>query len=69
MNEEFYRRQAEMNQDQERQRANQAKHSTLETYNLEQQEAHQGHIPDPKGADVTPPDPTLWQRIRKVLKI
>ena len=67
MNEEFYRRQAEINQDHERQ--SQQKHATLETYNLEQQEAHQGHIPDPKGADVVPPEPTLWQRIRKVLKI
>lgn len=67
MNEEFYRRQAEIDQDHDRQA--QTKHSTLETYSLEQQEAHQGHIPDPKGADVVPPDPTLWQRIRKVLKI
>lgn len=69
MNEEFYRRQAEINQDHERQRVNQSKHSTLETYGLEQQEAHLGHIPDPKGADVVPPEPTLWQRIRKALKI
>lgn len=68
MNEEFYRRQSEVNQGQERQRLAQQKHSTLETYNLEQQEAHQGHIPDPKTADVVPPAPTLWQRIRKALK-
>jgi hypothetical protein len=67
MNEEFYRRQAEQNQDQERQRVASQKHSTLETYNLEQQEAHTGHIPDPKGADVVPPAPTLWQRIKKLL--
>lgn len=68
MNEEFYRRQSEVNQGQERQRLAQQKHSTLETYSLEQQEAQLGHIPDPKNADVDPPAPTLWQRIRKVLK-
>ena len=42
MNEEFYRRQAEINQEQERHKVAQQKHSTLETYNLEQQEAHAG---------------------------
>jgi len=67
MNEEFYRRQAEANQEHEHQKLAQQKHSTLETYNLEQQEAHQGHIPNPVGADVDPPAPTLWQRIRKML--
>lgn len=69
MNEEFYRRQAEVSQEQDRQRSAQQKHATLETYNLEQQEAHQGHIPDPQGADVVPPAPTLWQRIRKMIKL
>jgi len=68
MNEEFYRRQAESNQDHEHQKAAAQKHSTLETYNLEQQEANLGHIPDPRGADVEPLPPTLWQRIRKMLK-
>ncbi len=67
MNEEFYRRQAEANQDHDRQKAAQQKHTTLETYNLEQQEAHSGHIPSAQGADVEPPAPTLWGRIRKLL--
>ena len=67
MNEEFYRRQAEANQEHDRQKIAQGKHATLETYNLEQGEANLGHIPDPKGADVVPPEPTLWQRIRKLL--
>ena len=67
MNEEFYRRQADANQDHERQHVQQSKHSTLETYSLEQQEAHSGHIPSAEGADVEPPAPTLWQRIKKLL--
>ena len=65
MNEEFYRRQAENQQEHDRQQS--AKHSTLETYNLEQQEAHSGHIPDPKGTDAEPPAPTLWQRLKKMV--
>jgi hypothetical protein len=69
MNEEFYRRQAEQQQEHERQQLAQQKHSTLETYNLEQAEAHSGHIPDPTGTDAEPPAPTLWQRIRKLLGI
>ena len=67
MNEEFYRRQTEQNQENERQHNANQKHPTLETYNLEQQEAHSGHIPDPKGTDAVPPAPTLWQRIKKLL--
>ncbi len=66
MNEEFYRRQAENNQSAQ-QKAAQQKNSTMETYNLEQQEAHSGHIPSPVGTDATPPAPTLWQRIRKMI--
>ncbi len=69
MNEEFYRRQAENSQEQERQKVAQQKHSTLETYNLEQQEAHSGHIPKPQqGAEPEPAPPTLWQRVKKMLK-
>jgi hypothetical protein len=67
MNEEFYRRQSENNQDHDRQKAAQQKHSTMETYSLEQQEAHAGHIPNPIGTDAEPPQPTLWQRIRKLI--
>ncbi len=69
MNEEFYRRQAEANQDHDRQKLAQQKHATMETYNLEQQEAHSGHIPSAVGADVEPPAPTFWQRIRKLLHL
>lgn len=66
MNEEFYRRQAEANQDHDRQKQAQQKHTTLETYNLEQQEAHSGNIPSPQSADVEVPL-SLWQRLRKRL--
>ncbi len=69
MNEEFYRRQAEANQEHDQQKIAAQKHSTLETYNLEQQEAHQGHIPSAKDAHVEPLPPMLWQRIRKMLKL
>ncbi|MEP7294524.1 MAG: hypothetical protein ABI835_22235 [Chloroflexota bacterium] len=67
MNEEFHRRQTETNQNQ--QQAAQQKHATLETYNLEQQEAHSGHHTPGASGDrnpVTTP-PTLWQRIKKIL--
>ncbi len=66
MNEEFYRRQAEQNQQHERQQ--QATHSTMETYNLEQQEAHSGHIPGAQGEPA--PEPvqlSLWERIKKLI--
>lgn len=65
MNEEFYRRQSENQQEHDRQSA--AKHSTMETYSLEQHEAHAGHLPDPKGTDAEPPAPTLFQRLKKML--
>lgn len=65
MNEEFYRRQSENKQEHDRQ--NLPKHSTLETYSLEQQEAHSGHVPSAIGTDAEPPAPTLWQRIKKAL--
>jgi hypothetical protein len=69
MNEEFYRRQTENKQESEHQKNAAQKHSTLETYNLEQQEAHAGHIPSAQSADVEPLPPTLWQRIKKMLKL
>ncbi len=67
MNEEFYRRQAEANQQHERQHDAQSKHSTLETYGIEQGEANSGHIPAPQ-SDVEPAaPPSLWQRIKKMI--
>lgn len=66
MNNDFYERERRMEQD--RERAGHQKHSTLETYNLEQQEAHQGHIPDPKGQyDSVPPQPGFFGRLLKAL--
>ncbi|MBE2271854.1 MAG: hypothetical protein IAE80_26710 [Anaerolinea sp.] len=65
MNNDFFERERRMEQD--RERAQHQKHQTLETYNLEQQEAHQGHIPDPKGADVEPPQPGFFGRLLKML--
>lgn len=65
MNNDFYEREHRM--EQERERAQQHKHQTLETYNLEQQEAHQGNIPDPKQYDVDPPQPGIIGRLLKML--
>jgi hypothetical protein len=66
MNNDFYERERRMEQD--RERAQHLKHETLETYNLEQQEAHHGHIPDPKGQyDSVPPQPTLLTRLLRAL--
>lgn len=66
MNEEFYRRQAEASQEHDRQKLAQQKHATMETYNLEQQEAHSGHVPHPVG-ETEKAAPSLWQRIKKML--
>jgi hypothetical protein len=65
MNEEYYRRQAENQQ--EHQHPHNSPHSTMETYQLEQQDAHSGHLPSSEGTDAEPPAPTLWQRIKKML--
>ncbi len=67
MSEEFYRRQKEMQQEHERISIHNTSHSTLETYQLEQTEAQSGHLPDPKGVDATPPSPTLFERLLKML--
>lgn len=67
MSEEFYRRQKEMQQEHERLNVQNASHSTLETYHIEQNEAQSGHLPDPKGVDATPPSPTLFERVLKLL--
>ncbi len=68
MNNDFYERERRMEQD--RERAQTQKHQTLETYNLEQQEAHQGHgIADPKKYDVDPPQPGIIARLLKMLGI
>lgn len=64
MNEEFYRRQAEKKQEHQQ---HGSPNSTMETYQLEQQEAHSGHLPSSKGTDAVSPDPTLWQRLKKML--
>ena len=52
---------------QRREAAQREKHQTMETYQLEQQEAHQGNIPDPKKYDVDPPKPGLLGRIKRLL--
>jgi hypothetical protein len=64
---DFYRQQKKL--DERRERESIKKHQTLETYNIEQQEAQHGHIPDPKQYDVVPPKPTLLQRLKRLLKI
>ncbi len=69
MSDEFHHRKAEIDQDLKRQQARSQKHETLETYNIEQGEAHAGHIPDPRGTDAYQPKPTLWERIKKRLNL
>lgn len=65
MNNDFYERERRLEQN--RDKAQSQKHQTLETYNLEQQEAHHGHIPDPSKYDVAPPAPGLIARLLKRL--
>ncbi len=65
MNEEFYRRQAEQNQQHERQQ--QATYSTMETLGLEQGEANSGHIPAAQSDVESTTPPSLWQRIKKLI--
>ncbi|MBK8023197.1 MAG: hypothetical protein IPK19_17665 [Chloroflexi bacterium] len=67
MADDFYRRQKEREQAQEREHAHSSSHSTMETYQIEQGEANIGHVPDPRGYDAVPPQPTLLQRILKAL--
>jgi hypothetical protein len=67
MNSDFDRRQREVDQQHERQKAKLQKHTTLETWNIEQREAHSGHIPSAKNADVDPPKPGLLARLRKLI--
>ena len=65
MNNDFYERERRIEQG--RERAQNQKHQTLETYNLEQQEAHHGNVPDPKLYDVDPPAPGFFARLLKLL--
>lgn len=67
MNEEFHRRQLEA--EQREQAAQNKTHATMETYNLEQHEAHSGHhTPGASGERQVPEaQPSLWQRIKKML--
>lgn len=67
MADEFYRRQKEIEQAQDRDHAHASSHSTMETYQIEQGEANIGHVPDPKGTDAVPPEPTIFQKIMKAL--
>ncbi|MCK6581154.1 MAG: hypothetical protein L6Q98_23945 [Anaerolineae bacterium] len=67
MADDFYRRQKEREQDHDRAQAHGSSHSTMETYQIEQGEANIGHIPDPRGVDAVPPEPTLIQRLLKLL--
>lgn len=68
MNEEFHRRQVEADQKLEQQQATHKTHATMETYQLDQHEAQHGHIPSPHpGLSVEPQQPSLWQRIKKML--
>ncbi len=67
MDNNFYDRQRQVEQEHDRQKAKLQKHSTMETVSLEQGEAHQGHIPSAEGADVVPPKPGLLARLRKLI--
>lgn len=67
MNEEFHRRQLEA--EQREQAAQNKTHATMETYNIEQHEAHAGHYTPgaPDEGQVQAAPPSLWQRIKKML--
>lgn len=67
MSDDFYRRQKEMQRDSDRHSTHAGSHSTMETYQIEQGEANVGHVPDPRGTDAVPPEPTLIQKILKAL--
>lgn len=69
MSDEFHHRKVELDQELKRQELRSKKHQTMETYNIEQGEAHSGHVPDPRGTDAYQPNPTLWQRIKKLLNL
>jgi hypothetical protein len=66
MDNNFYDRQRQVDQDHERQKSKLQKHATMETWGIEQGEAHQGNIPSSEGADVVPPKPGLLGRLRKL---
>lgn len=68
MNSDFEHRQRQIQQDQERQKAQLGKGSTVETWHIEQGEAKQGNIPSSEGADVVPPQPTLLGRLLRSLR-
>lgn len=63
MDNEFHRRQQEL----ERRKQKSSKHTTQEITDMEQGEANRGHIPDPRGTDAVPPEPSLWAWIRAAL--
>jgi hypothetical protein len=67
MDNNYHDRQRQVDQEHERQRAKLQKHSTMETWSIEQGEAHQGKVPSAEGADVVPPKPGLLARLRKLI--
>lgn len=68
MQSDFEHRQRQIEQEQERHKAQLGKSSTVETWHIEQGEANQGNLPSPEGADVVPPEPTLLGKLLRALR-
>lgn len=68
MQSDFEHRQRQIEQEQEKQKAQIGKGATVETWQIEQGEVNAGHIPDSKGTDAAPPEPGLLGRLLRGLR-
>lgn len=67
MSQDFYQRERQVKQHEERQRAQLEKHQTLETWHLEQEAAQQGSaLPD---AEQRQAQQSLLARVKKLLRL
>jgi hypothetical protein len=66
MNQEFYHREREVKQYEERQRAQAEKHQTLETVHIEQNAAQAG-ISSPVSGQESSPQPGFFARLKKAI--
>lgn len=68
MQSDYEQRQRQIQQDQERHKAQLGKGATLETWQIEQGEAKAGHLQDGTGTDAVPPEPGLLGRLLRSLR-
>lgn len=68
MQNDFEHRQRQIEQEQERHKAQIGKSSTVETWQIEQGEANQGTLQSGKGTDAVPPQPGLLGRLLRSLR-